>query len=89
VPVVARYDGDAVVAAYSVVHDRDGNPARTVLVCDLPDGSRTYAMTTDRDVCVGAEAEEFVGTPVRLRSEEVAGPLGATVVNHASPRARL
>jgi acetyl-CoA C-acetyltransferase len=87
VPVVAAHAGDATVAAYSVVHDREGTAVRTLLVCDLPDGSRTYATTSDPDVCLAAEAHEFVGTGVRLRTEEVAGPLGPAVVNHASPRA--
>ena len=35
VPVVAAHDGDATVAAYSVVHERDGAPGRALLVCDL------------------------------------------------------
>ena len=61
VPVVAGYDGTATVAAYSVVHDRDGGPARALLVCDLPDGARTYANLTDLDECRRAEEEELVG----------------------------
>jgi acetyl-CoA C-acetyltransferase len=87
VPVVAAHDGDATVGAYSVIHDRDGTAVRTLLVCDLPDGSRTYATTSDPDVGLAAEAREFVGTGVRLRTEAVTGPLGPAVVNRASPRA--
>ncbi len=86
-PVVVAHDGDATVAAYSVVHDRDGTQVRALLVCDLPDGSRAYATTSDAGVCAAAEVDEFVGTRVRLRSESVAGPLGPAVVNRVSPRA--
>jgi acetyl-CoA C-acetyltransferase len=84
VPVVPGHDGDATVAAYSVVHDRDGSPARLLLVCDLPAGTRTYAATTDRDVCRRAEVAEFVGARVVLRAEEIDGPLGPGIVNRVS-----
>src|SRR5205823_4987359 len=72
-PVVAAHDGAATVAAYSVVHDREGGPSRAVLVCDLPGGARTYATLTDVDVCKRAEQEELVGARVELETERVDG----------------
>jgi acetyl-CoA C-acetyltransferase len=84
VQVAASYDGPATVAAYSVVHERDGAPSRALLVCDLPDGVRTYATVTDADTCRGAEQEELVGTPVSLRSIVVDGALGPATVNRAT-----
>jgi len=84
VPVVAAHDGAATVAAYSVVHERDGEPARALLVCDLPGGARTYAICTDRDVCRRAEREELVGVTVTLTTEEVDGPMGRATVNRAA-----
>ena len=58
--------GEATVEAYSVMHDRDGNPERSILSCLLADGRRAWADTTDvalgRDMC----ANEWVGTKVRL-----------------------
>jgi acetyl-CoA C-acetyltransferase len=83
VPVVAGYDGTATVAAYSVVHDRDGGPARALLVCDLPDGARTYANLTDLDECRRAEEEELVGERVLLQSARVDGAFGPGTVNRA------
>jgi len=82
-PVVARHEGDAVVAAYSVIHDRDGSPARALLVCDLPGGARTYAKLTDQDACARAEHEELVGATVRLETRRTTGPLGDADVNYA------
>ena len=34
-PSVAEHEGDATVAAYSVVHGRDGGPEWALLVCDV------------------------------------------------------
>jgi acetyl-CoA C-acetyltransferase len=86
IPVVATHDGAATVAGYSVVHDRDGGPARALLVCDLPGGARTYATLTDVDACRRAEEEELVGEAVLLRSVRVDGALGPGTVNRAEMR---
>jgi acetyl-CoA C-acetyltransferase len=88
-PVEAAYDGPAVVAAYSVVHDRDGAPSHAVLVCDVPGGSRAYARTADPDVCARAERAEFVGEDVVLESVQVDGAFGPATVNQASLRGRV
>jgi acetyl-CoA C-acetyltransferase len=80
-PVVATYAGEATVAAYSVVHGRDGAPEWALLVCELPGGARTYAQVRGADACAAAEAEEVVGARVQLRPREVDGPMGKAVVN--------
>ncbi len=64
-PILATHDGDATVAAYSVIHGRDGSPESGVLVCDVPDG-RVYATLGDADALDGAEQVELVGRTVRL-----------------------
>jgi acetyl-CoA C-acetyltransferase len=64
--ITAHHDGDAVVAAYSVVHGRDGAPAWGLAVVDLTDGTRTYGRTDDADVCAALEDEEWVGRTVTL-----------------------
>jgi acetyl-CoA C-acetyltransferase len=84
--VVAAHEGAATVAAYSVVHDRDGAPARALLVCDLPGGARTYAMLSDLDTCRRAEEHELVGEAVLLRSVRVDGAGGPSTVNRAEMR---
>ena len=84
VSVLARHDGRASVAGYSVVHERDGHAARGLLVCDLPDGGRTYALLTDPDACRRAEEQELVGAEVLLESVPVDGALGPSTVNRAT-----
>ena len=67
--VTATWTGPATLAAYSVVHDRDGAAAWGLGVCDLDDGTRTYARTEDPGVLAAWEAEEWVGRPVRLAAD--------------------
>jgi hypothetical protein len=57
-------------------------------VCDLPDGARAYARTSDPEVCERAERVEFVGAGVVLESVPVDGPFGPATVNRASLRDR-
>lgn len=75
VPIVDSYDGDATVAAYSVIHDREGNPQSGVLVCDI-DGARTYGKVLDPATLTAAEEREMVGTTVRLTPQPVPLPTG-------------
>ena len=82
--VVPEHQGPATVAAYSVVHGRDGSPESTVLVCDT-DGARTYARFEDPEQGREAETDELVGAPVRLAPRTVAGPMGDARVNMATP----
>ena len=60
------YSGDAVVAAYSVVHARGGEPEWGLAVCDLPDCQRAYARVEEPAVLTSMEKEEWVGAEVRL-----------------------
>ncbi len=81
VPIVERHEGDATVAAYSVVHGRDGDPEWAALVCDVPDG-RAYARLTDDHALFEAEARELVGATVRLTPNEIDLPTGERGVRH-------
>jgi len=75
-PVVAEWDGDATVAAYSVVHGRAGGPEWALVVCDLPGGARTYAKLLDGPRLAAAEREELVGNSVRLETVTSATTFG-------------
>ena len=81
VAIVERHEGDGTVAAYSVVHGRDGEPEWAVLVCDVP-GGRAYARLTDDHSLFEAEAAELVGTRVRLTPTTIDLPIGGTGVRH-------
>ena len=81
VALVERHDGEATVAAYSVVHGRDGEPEWAALVCDVP-GGRAYARLTDDHELFEAEASELVGATVRLTPHEIDLPTGEHGVRH-------
>jgi acetyl-CoA C-acetyltransferase len=74
-PIIDAHEGDATVAAYSVIHGRDGAPETGVLVCDVPAG-RVYATLGDADALHGAEEVELVGRTVRLSPQPTALPTG-------------
>ena len=60
-----RATGAATVAAYTVVHDREG-PKTGVAVCDLPGGARCYAHATDPAIMRSMMSDEWVGKKVQL-----------------------
>jgi acetyl-CoA C-acetyltransferase len=65
--IVESPEGSATVATYSVLHGRDGGADRALLVCDLPQGDRCYALLDgDATQLAGAEATELIGRTVTL-----------------------
>ena len=59
--------GTAAVEAYTVMHDRKGEPDYAVLVARLENGERCWAMTEkDPDLFAAMEKEEFVGKKGRV-----------------------
>jgi acetyl-CoA C-acetyltransferase len=84
VEVVAEHEGSATVAAYSVVHGRDGEPEWALLVCNVADRVRTYAQCREVDLCAEAEATELVGRSVTLKPTTVQGAMGEARRNVAT-----
>ena len=76
----AEHDGAATVAAYSVVHGRDGAPESAVLVCDTrPAAPGRMPGSTTPDRVAAPEGHELVGSPVALTPERRSpGPMGST-----------
>ena len=71
VGIVASPEGGATVATYSVLHGRDGEPERALLVCDLPGGGRCYALLDGGlPALQEAEAEELIGRRVTLTPQD-------------------
>jgi acetyl-CoA C-acetyltransferase len=69
--IVTSPSGPATVAAYTVLHGRDGAPERAVLVCDLPAGGRSYALLDGgAEALAQAEREELVGRRVNLTTDD-------------------
>jgi acetyl-CoA C-acetyltransferase len=81
ITLAAEADGAATLETYTVLHDRDGTPARGICVGRLDDGRRFLAHTpTDRQVLEGLMVEEGVGRRGRVRrieSHNVFDPDGA------------
>ncbi|MER6946896.1 acetyl-CoA synthetase [Nonomuraea sp. NPDC000554] len=69
VPIVAAYEGPAVVAGYTVAHGRDGAAEKGILVVDLPEGGRAHAHVLRDDLMADAESRELVGQEVRLATD--------------------
>jgi acetyl-CoA C-acetyltransferase len=83
-PLLGSVDGDATVAAYSVIHGRSGEPEAGVLVCDVGD-RRAYGRLLDPSSLASVEEHELVGRPVRLSPQPTTLPTGDKgVVNLAT-----
>jgi acetyl-CoA C-acetyltransferase len=78
------YDGAATVAAYSIVHGREGEPVWGLVICDLPDGDRAYGKVLDAELLAAAESEELVGRKLTLTSTEAETAAGNQQVNVAT-----
>ena len=71
VEIVGSPDGAATVATYSVLHGRDGEPERALLICDLPGSARCYAFLEGGvPALVAAEDSELIGRPVTLTPKD-------------------
>jgi acetyl-CoA C-acetyltransferase len=71
VGIVGSPAGTATVATYSVLHGRDGEPEKALLICDLPEGGRCYAfLDGGASVLATAEEEELIGRPVTLTPKD-------------------
>jgi acetyl-CoA C-acetyltransferase len=71
--------GAGTVEAYTVQHDRDGQPAVGIVVVRLADGRRCWANISDAAILARIEQDEFVGQPGNVRYDE------ATQVNRFEP----
>ena len=78
------YDGAATVAAYSVVHGKDGEPEWGVVICDVPEGDRAYGKVLDAAMLASMERDELVGRKVTLTATEAETPAGRQTMNVAT-----
>ena len=66
--------GPATVEAYSVMHDRDGNPETANAACLLTDGRRAWGRSTDRALAAAMCVGEWVGRAVTLAPDGTLTP---------------
>ena len=64
---VGDYEGAATIDSYTVMHERDGEPAIGLVACLLPDGRRTWATTNEPGLMKAMTLEEFVGRTAALK----------------------
>ncbi len=67
--VVADHEGPVTVEAYTVMHDRDGEPTQALAATLTPDGARTWALSTDADVLGTLLDGEHVGDPAHRSAD--------------------
>ncbi|RMF22008.1 MAG: acetyl-CoA acetyltransferase [Deltaproteobacteria bacterium] len=65
VPVASEASGEATVVTYTVLFE-DGEPTRTVVLCDLDSGGRVLASFGDAGLASEATERELCGMRVRL-----------------------
>ncbi|MFM8528994.1 MAG: hypothetical protein ACKOD2_04825, partial [Ilumatobacteraceae bacterium] len=61
--------GTVTIEAYTVIHDRDGNPEQGIAACLLRDGRRVWGKTGDRDLATAMCEGEWVGRTVQRRAD--------------------
>lgn len=61
--------GPATVEAYTVMHDRDGNPETAFAACLLPDGRRAWGVSAGQEDAAAMCEGEWVGRAVTLGTE--------------------
>ncbi len=60
------YRGAVTVDAYTVMHDRHGEPDRAFLSCLLDDGRRTMAVSSENSLLLAACGDAFLGSRLEL-----------------------
>ncbi|OWY62210.1 hypothetical protein B7486_59660, partial [cyanobacterium TDX16] len=66
------HEGEVVIEAATVVHDREGQPEKAFAATLLPDGRRAWGTSTEPAVMSSLLDGECVGLPARLRGDESA-----------------
>ena len=64
--VVQDHHGPATIEAWTVMHERDGSPARAHAACRIDEGVRTWGVSRDPDVMKLLETEDVAGRAVSI-----------------------
>ena len=62
-------DGDGQIEAWTVMHDREGQPERAICTALLPDGRRAWGVSTEPSVTKAMVSEDVAGRTVALRPD--------------------
>jgi acetyl-CoA C-acetyltransferase len=69
-PIVREAEGEAVVDAMTVLHERDEGPVAAPVVARLADGTRVGAQADDPELPAALSGTSLVGRRVRLRTRD-------------------
>ena len=69
VEAVVDAEGPATIETWTVMFGRDGDPERAHAAIRLPDGARTWAVTSDPDTMRSMVGVDMTGAAVTLGSE--------------------
>jgi hypothetical protein len=67
-PVTGEYTGDARIAGYTVVFNKE-EPSHAFAYCDTPAGARTVVKSADKALLTLMTQEEFVGRTVTILAD--------------------
>lgn len=70
IQIASDAEGEAVVEAFTVEHDRDTGPARAPIYATLADGRRLAALPADPELAKQLSGRSIVGEKVRVRTGE-------------------
>ncbi|NEW34492.1 crotonase/enoyl-CoA hydratase family protein [Nocardia cyriacigeorgica] len=70
-PVRQSYEGPAVVEAYTLPYDRDGDPEAAILSLITPDGARVLLRSKDSGLIDLLTDGDALGLPVAVRGEQI------------------
>jgi acetyl-CoA C-acetyltransferase len=68
VDVARGYEGPATIETWTVMHERDGLPARAHLAFRTPDQRRGWAVSSDAGIMATLLAEDVTGTTITVSS---------------------
>jgi acetyl-CoA C-acetyltransferase len=63
---IGASEGPVTIEAYTVMHDRDGNPERAIATCLRSDGARAWGISEDADTAIAMCHGEWVGRAATL-----------------------
>ena len=63
------YAGDVTVESYTVMHDRDGDPALGLVACLTPDGRRAWGASRKPDPVAAMTNDDVSGMPAQLGAD--------------------
>lgn len=66
---LTQWDGVGTVEAWTVPHDREGNPEKAFLAVRTPDDCRTLAVITDADEAAAAVVGDIAGSKVVVHAD--------------------